>query len=403
MRYFFLALVLAGSILGFGYPWAARQLSDAEVITRQVYGHASGFSNTRFKLSPPQSPYRIYLRMRQRGTFASGARSTGLRIHGSSGGEVAFVSDVSFSADRGVTPQADGNVYEAFGGVLPVSEPTEYQFVFTKNYDQGVPMDRVDMVVRGRIIEADKRIQIAGFAAALLGLAGAALWSIVRRAADGALPRSQGAVKFSRALGVISVLLVAGAGIAAYVHPWLEGSLSAQEIGRYEIFDRPSGFRPVPLHLTTAQSPITIRFELTPLGNSRKPYSRTDLAVTLSMQGEKVMESVAIFTNSAESPGFGPEPPGKIYTASLKAFDVPKAGTYKLDARLSGPENLSMRRIFVVFETGPAKQNPAVRVISRLLLAAGMAAALLSWLIGAGQVPGEIAARPRWGRDAADS
>ena len=401
MRYFFLALVLAGSILGFGYPWAARQLSDAEVITRQVYGHASGFSNTRFKLSPPQSPYRIFLRMRQRGTFAPGARSTGLRVHGSSGGEVTFVSDVSFSAERGVTPQADGNVYEAFGGVLPVSEPAEYQFVFTKNHDQGLSMERVDMVVRGKIIEPDKRIQIAGFAAALLGLAGAALWGKVRRAADGALPGTKGAAKFSRALGVVSVLLVAGAGIAAYVYPWLEGSLSAQELGRYEIFDRPSGFRPVPLHLTPAQSPIAIRFELTPLGNSRKPYSRTDLAVTLSMQGEKVLESVAIFTNSAESPGYGPEPPGKIYTAGLKAFEVPKAGTYKLDARLSGPKNLSMRRIFVVFETGPAKQNPVVRVIAGLLLATGMAAAFLSWLTGAGRAHSGAAENPRWGRDAA--
>ena len=412
MRFFFFLLALTGSMCGIGYPWLAANLSNAEIGVRPVYNRATGFAKVHMPLSPPQSPFRIFVRMTQAGRLAPGYSTSAVRIYGSSEKSIEFISDVTFSAAGGVTPQINGNVYEAFAGVLPVGQAGDFTFVLRKEGPEGIPMDRLDLIVRGRPIEVDTRIQYSGLAVVVIGLAGVIFWKRLRKLKAAAPIRARfgnGPAYVSRTLGYFSVLLIGAWAIVGSGYRWHEGSLWGQEIGRYLIFDRPSGFRPISLNLVPGQSPITFRFELTPLGNYQKPNSRTNLAVHVALYENTVRQLELSFSNVGEKSHWGADPVGKIFIASLGGFQVPQAGTYTIDAKRSGPEILSMRRIYVVLESGPKKRDPTMQRVANGILLSGLLAALMSNLataVSKRRKPDRVdlaePEKPKWGRDAAD-
>jgi hypothetical protein len=403
-RIFFLLLFLTGLICAFGYPLITSKLSNAEIANIPVYNRATGFFQARLQLSPPQSPFRVFLRMKRRGNLSSGLATTKFEIHGSSEKFTEFISSVTFSAKLGVTPQINGSVYEALAGSLPVNEQGLYRFVVLKNGYEGIPVDHIDLVIRGRIIEADKRIQYLGFALAALGLAGLLFWNQIKRLVPNALSHGYktqnadgGATILVRWMMATSALLLFASAIAGVGHSWYEGSLSGREIGRHLIFQQAHGFSPFFLNLAPDQSPINIRFDLTPLGNYQKPYSRTEIAIDVSLYDDVVLRSLASFSNVGETSGSYPV--DKTFSSAIKGFSVSKGGTYTINARMSGIEGLTMQRILMIIESGPKPRNQVMQAIAYGLLALGAVTAFISQLASAGLVGSTSAAKPRWGRD----
>ena len=63
MRFIFLLLLLAGAVLGVGYPWYVSNFSGAEIGTWRVYDSASGFRSVDVTLAAVDAPLRVLVDM----------------------------------------------------------------------------------------------------------------------------------------------------------------------------------------------------------------------------------------------------------------------------------------------------------------------------------------------------
>jgi hypothetical protein len=404
VRLFFFSMLLAGLVGAFGYPWMTERLSDAQIGVVPIYDRVSGLSKAEIKLEPPQAPFRIFLRMTTQGNFSRGSSKTEVRLYGILADRVEFISEVTFSAAKGVTPQINGSVYEALAGTLPVENSGNYTFYLSTRGFEGIPIETVDLIVRGRLIEIDKRIQIAGLLAAALGLAGLVFWSIVKKSISSLHATPFGAKVITSAaiasLLVVSALSLAGSQAVGNTNSWYTQNVARRELGRFVIFDRPTGFKTVMVNLAPDQSPAQLSFELTPLGNYQKPFSTTKLAINVSLYKSIISTSGISFTNANEAPKIGPDPTDKIFHSAKRSFAVERAGSYAITASLEGAEQLSMHRIHMVVASSSREREDFRKVMEIALLTIGGVSGVLALLLVLVRRATTAADRPKWGRDA---
>jgi hypothetical protein len=404
VRLFFFAWLLAGLAGGFGYPWMAERLSDAEIATIPVYNRVTGFSKAEVRLSPPQAPFRVYLRMTGRSHLSNATAKTRIGIYGMTSDRVEFISDVTFSGANGVTPQINGSVYEALAGTLPVENTGTYTFVFSRSGLEGIMMENLDLVIRGRTVGVDRRTQYGGFAVAALGFAGLILSGVLRKSRT-SLGATGFAANFTKPAAISSLLALSALSLAGSLavgdaYSWYAENIAKRELGRFQIFDRPSGFRPVVVNLAPEHSPAQLSFELTPLGNYQKPNSTTKLVIDVGLYGDAVFSSAVSFTNVDEPPKLEPDPIDKVFHSETRRFAITRTGAYKISAGLAGEEKLSMRRIYLVVASTSPQREDIRRAFELTLMAVGGTSGLLALLFFAVRRSAVTAEKPKWGRDA---
>lgn len=174
MRFIFLLLLLAGAVLGVGYPWYVSNFSGAEIGTWRVYDAASGFRSVDVTLAAVDAPLRVLVDMTTLGAPTFDDTKTVLTITAASAGRTVLADTLTFhnAVRREVSPQGRDTIFRAEAGVIQAVTPGSYTFTVGQGDADGIDMRYVDIVLRSDAALLDSRAQPLGFALIGVGFLG---------------------------------------------------------------------------------------------------------------------------------------------------------------------------------------------------------------------------------------
>lgn len=174
MRFFFLLVLLAGLVAGFGYPWWIRNFSGAELGTFPVYDRAGGFKPVDAYLDWSDAPVRVLVDLTVLGTFNQTQRATALTLTASTGGRTVLAETMTFidAQERKESPQNPERILRAEAGVIEKLDSGTYTFTVGPGDMDDIEMRKVELLLRGGAAQADERIQPIGFALSAVGFIG---------------------------------------------------------------------------------------------------------------------------------------------------------------------------------------------------------------------------------------
>ena len=174
MRFIFLLLLLAGAVLGVGYPWYVSNFSGAEIGMWRVYDSASGFRSVDVTLAAVDAPLRVLVDMTTLGAPTFDDTKTVLTITVASAGRTVLADTLTFhnAVRREVSPQGRDTIFRAEAGVIQAVPPGSYTFTVGQGDADGIDMRYVDIVLRSDAALLDSRAQPLGFALIGVGFLG---------------------------------------------------------------------------------------------------------------------------------------------------------------------------------------------------------------------------------------
>ncbi|BCH33797.1 hypothetical protein MesoLjLc_57270 [Mesorhizobium sp. L-8-10] len=191
MRFFFLLMLLAGAVLGIGYPFVIQNFSGKEIGSWRVYERGSGFHSIETKLSAADVPVRVLVDMTSIGAPRLTNERTVLTITAATGGRTVLAETLNFvdAAPRADSPQSGERVYRDDGGVISDASDGPYVFTVGPGDAEGIEMKSVDLILRAGAASYDERAQPLGFALMGIGFIGFVL--ALRRGGHPPNPNSQ--------------------------------------------------------------------------------------------------------------------------------------------------------------------------------------------------------------------
>ena len=182
MRAVFLLILLAGAVMGFGYPWYVTNFSGDEMGSWRVHERGSTFRPVTVALSPADEPVRVLVDMTAIAPPEFALGSTVLTLTASTGGRTVLAETLSFSEAKPQerSPQLREKIYRDEAGVLTGIEAGDYEFVVGRGDAEDIQILSVDLILRRGAGAVDPRLQPVGYALTAIGFIGLVL-SLRRR------------------------------------------------------------------------------------------------------------------------------------------------------------------------------------------------------------------------------
>ena len=195
------------------------------------------------------------------------------------------------------------------------------------------------------------------------------------------------------------ILLLIGAGVA-FVYPWAARSVEGREIGAWQLYDQASGFRPVEVALSAAESPVRVRLDVTavvPPGSDAA--ARPVLTLTVSGGGRTLLAE-ALNVGRAEVRDDSPQTPHRIYAIDVGPMDVPVDGTYVVTAGAGEMDGVEIAGVDLVMHAGLGAYDERAQPIGLSIAAIGFIGLVIAMRRAAARkTAGDSKpAGPRWGR-----
>ena len=186
MRVFFLLVLFGGLGLGVAYPWVVQNVSGREIGAYTVYERGAGFRPVDIELSPGDAPLRVLVDMTSIGSLVVPDSATVLTLTASFGGRTVLADTLTFVREdtRNDSPQSGAVVHRDDGGMIDPVEAGPYTFVVGPGDAEGIEMRKVEIVLRGDVMEADRRAAPIGYVLMAIGFVGFVL-SLRGRAGKG--------------------------------------------------------------------------------------------------------------------------------------------------------------------------------------------------------------------------
>lgn len=186
MRILFLLLLIGGLALGIAYPWLMQNVSGHAIGTYTVYERTTGFRPLEVELVPEDAPLRVLVDMTSIRSLVVPDSATVLTLIASVDGRTVLADTLTFIREdtRNDSPQSGAVVHRDEAGVIDPVEAGPYTFVVGPGDAEGIEMRKVEVVLRGGVMEADRRaapisyvlmaVGFVGFVLSLRGRAGKA-------------------------------------------------------------------------------------------------------------------------------------------------------------------------------------------------------------------------------------
>jgi hypothetical protein len=174
MRFLCLLLILAGSALGFGYPWYMYNMSGAEIGNYRVYQRGGLFKPVDVILSESQAPVRVFVDMVPlQGYYPSQAR-TMLTLTASTGGRTILAASLNYisSTEESKNLQNSDKVFRDIAGDIMAVSPGPYHFVVGEGDVEGLSLKTVNLALRSNAEPTDPRAMPTGIGIIALGIFG---------------------------------------------------------------------------------------------------------------------------------------------------------------------------------------------------------------------------------------
>ena len=171
MRFFSVLMILAGLILGFGYPWYQYNMTGAEIGTYRVYQRGGQFKPFDVIISQSQAPVRVFVDMVPLQGYYPSQAQTMLTLTASTGGHTVLASSLNYTAstEESKNLQNSDKVFRDTAGDLLTVTPGSYRFVVGEGDVEGLSLKTVDLVLRSNAEETDPRAMPAGIGLFALG------------------------------------------------------------------------------------------------------------------------------------------------------------------------------------------------------------------------------------------
>ena len=186
MRALFLLILIAGIAAGIVYPWAIQNFSGREIGIWRVYDTAGGFRPATVPLTRDDAPVRVIVDLTSALRPATTGAETVLTVTASVAGRTVLAETLNFvdAAARDDSPQTVEKIYRDDAGVIAGIDDGEYRFVVGQGDADDIPMQAVDLELRGGAGVYDARAQPIGFTLMAIGFIGFVL-SLRRGGGDG--------------------------------------------------------------------------------------------------------------------------------------------------------------------------------------------------------------------------
>jgi hypothetical protein len=174
MRIVFLLILIAGLVLGIGYPFAVQNISGYEIGRYQAYDRQGGFRVVEENLSPADAPVRVLVDMTSIGSLTLSGVQTALTLTASLDGRTVLASTLTFAHQepRPDSPQASGAIYRDEAGMIDPVEGGRYRFVIGPGDAEGIDMRSVELVLRAGAFDLDPRAVPVGYMLMAIGFIG---------------------------------------------------------------------------------------------------------------------------------------------------------------------------------------------------------------------------------------
>jgi hypothetical protein len=193
------------------------------------------------------------------------------------------------------------------------------------------------------------------------------------------------------------LMILAGLALGA-AYPWYQYNMAGSEIGTYRVYVRGGDFKPEMVVLAQSDAPVRVFVDMVPLQGYYPTQSRTALTLTASVEGRTVLASSLSYISSTEE-SKNLQTTRKVFRDRAGDMNIVTPGEYTFVVGEGDMEGLSIDIVDLVLRRNAQETDPRT-------VAAGAALALLGFfgLIRAmrrrHREVAEVAAKPKWGRDA---
>jgi hypothetical protein len=174
MRPLLLLLLIAGVVLGIGYPWIAGNFSGEEIGSWRVYDRSSSYKPVTVTLMAEDAPVRAFVDMQPLQNFIPAEGRTALTSVVTRQGKDVLVKTLNYAnakaTNRG-SPQGPLVYRDSIGDIDPV-QAGDYVFTIGPGDVDGLQVGQVDLVLRKDVMAVDRRAIPAGVALIIVSIFG---------------------------------------------------------------------------------------------------------------------------------------------------------------------------------------------------------------------------------------
>ena len=174
IRILFLLILIGGLALGIAYPLLMQNVSGHAIGSYTVYERTTGFRPLEVALVPEDAPLRVLVDMTSIGSLVVPDSATVLTLTASVDGRTVLADTLTFIREdtRNDSPQSGAVVHRDEAGVIDPVEAGPYTFVVGPGDAEGIEMRKVEVVLRGGVMEADRRAAPIGYVLMVVGFVG---------------------------------------------------------------------------------------------------------------------------------------------------------------------------------------------------------------------------------------
>ena len=194
------------------------------------------------------------------------------------------------------------------------------------------------------------------------------------------------------------LLILAGAALG-FGYPWYMYNMSGAEIGNFRVYQRGGQFKPVAVVLSADQAPVRVFVDMVPLQGYYPSQARTMLTLTASTGGRTVLAASLNYISSTEE-SKNLQNSDKVFRDTAGDIIAIASGRYHFIVGEGDVEGLSLKTVNLVL-----RSNAQAADWRAMPAGIGMFALGIFGLVAASRrkrrLSAEEAAKPKWGRDAA--
>jgi hypothetical protein len=199
----------------------------------------------------------------------------------------------------------------------------------------------------------------------------------------------------------LCVLLILAGAALGFGYPWYMYNMSGAEIGNFRVYQRGGDFKPVDIVLSKDQAPVRVFVDMVPLQGYYPSQARTMLTLTASTGARTVLAASLNFISSTEE-SKNLQNSDKVFRDTAGDIMTVTPGGYHFVVGEGDVEGLSLKTVNLVLRSNAEAADPRAMPAGIAMLALGIFGLVVASR-RAGRLPAEEAAKPKWGRDAADS
>ncbi|CAN7523299.1 hypothetical protein LJR231_003750 [Phyllobacterium sp. LjRoot231] len=184
MRPLLLLLLIAGIVLGIGYPWAVGNFSGEEIGSWRVYDRPGPYKPVTVTLTSDDAPVRAFVDMQPLRNFVPSVGRSALTAVVTRQGKDVLVKTLNYENSKATnkgSPQGPQVYRDSIGDIDPVDG--DYAFTIGPGDFDGLEVAEVNLVLRKGVTAVDWRAMPAGIALIVISLFGLVRLSRSRRAA----------------------------------------------------------------------------------------------------------------------------------------------------------------------------------------------------------------------------